>query len=243
MQSLPPPFDKRLAISYNRGVMGMDSGACCFSGHQTQPTMWAAPSIERIRPRRIHDRMANSIEGFVMSKRIPLTQGQFAIVDDEDHEWLDHWKWYCISYRDRRYAVRSHWDKAKKTRERIRMANAVMERLLGRNLAGLITDHISGDGLDNRRCNLRRCTNKQNGRNRRKLCNSSSRYKGVRRAKGQRNWRAGIRIDGDWIELGSFETEIEAARVYNRFALKHFGEFSRLNILESEESGDISHDG
>lgn len=62
-------IDIETKAMYNKGVRGMKEGVL-LSGHQTQPTMWAAPSIERIRPRHVPDRMANSIGGFVMTEHI-----------------------------------------------------------------------------------------------------------------------------------------------------------------------------
>lgn len=172
--------------------------------------------------------------GLAMSREIPLTQGKVAIVDDTDYEWLNQWKWYCVHNRGRYYAVRSHWNKTKKVRERIHIATAIMTRLLGRKPVGFITDHISGDGLDNRRSNLRFCTHKQNGRNRRKQLNSSSRYKGVTWHPRNEKWQTSIKVDGHQYYLGQFVNERAAAQAYNDGAVRHFGEFARLNVFGKE---------
>lgn len=95
--------------------------------------------------------------------------------------------------------------------------------------AGVIVDHIDGDGLNNCRSNLRVATAAGNARNRRKSQRSPG-YKGVMYdPKGKRHWRAYIRCDGKKRHLGSFATAQEAAMAYNRAAITLFGEFARLN--------------
>lgn len=216
-ESASRPFDKLLSISYNRGVTGMDSRAFCFSGHHAQPTLWAAPSIERIRPRHIRDRMANSIGGFVMVKEIPLTQGKVALVDDADHEWLNQWKWCASNNGLGFYAVRGISRNDKRT-------TIAMHQMILNAPPGLEPDHINGDGLDNRRCNLRLCTRSQNNMNARKQTGCSSRWKGVYWDKAMGKWRALIRIHGIKHYLGYFTDEDEAAQ-------ELFGEFARLNAV------------
>ena len=165
---------------------------------------------------------AQSMEGFAMSKRIPLTQGQFTIVDDADFDWLNQWKWYAARATSTYYAVRKESETDKSIR---------MHRLLLNPPPGIESDHINGDGLDNRRSNLRLCTRSQNNANRRKFSLCSSRYKGVSWQKRYRNWRARIWISGKEKQLGLFDDEQKAARAYNRAAIALFGEFARLNIL------------
>jgi len=178
--------------------------------------------------------MAIPMGGFAMSKRIPLTQGKVALVDDVDFDWLNQWKWYCVDDRGRFYAVRSRWNKTTKRRERIQMGTAIMGRQLGQKLERFITDHVSGDGLDNRWCNLRLCTHKENGRNRRKQANCSSQYKGVTWCSRNEKWQASIKVDGHQYYLGRFAEEKTAAQAYNIAALERFGEFARLNIIRKD---------
>lgn len=103
-----------------------------------------------------------------------------------------------------------------------------------------VIDHINGNGLDNRRENLRVCTASDNCRNRRprkgKTGRRPSRYKGVSwTGTSKRCWRAdvSIRVDGKKVRLtgACFETELEAALHYNEVAKPHFGEFALLNDL------------
>lgn len=90
------------------------------------------------------------------------------------------------------------------------------------------TDHRNGNGLDNRRKNLRPCTHAQNCRNA-KPRSVSSKYKGVGWSRVHNKWRARIRVDGILKSLGVFTEEAQAARAYDRAAAEYFGEFARLN--------------
>ena len=155
-----------------------------------------------------------------MSKEIQLTRGQKTIVDDEDYEYLMQWKWHC---NDGGYAVRRT---PKGPVQAVRM-----HRQLLNAPDGLEVDHINGNRLDNRRCNLRLVTRSQNQINRARPIDSKSKYKGVsydwiRRIPA---WKALIRVDGKVVRIGLFKTEREAALAYNEAAKKYHGEFARLN--------------
>jgi len=154
-----------------------------------------------------------------MSKRIPLTQEQFTIVDDADFKWLNQWKWH---YQSKGYAARSV-QKNGKTRL------ILMHRAILGVPAGMYSDHINGDRLDNRRMNLRICTNSQNSMNRRKRSGCSSIYKGVYWEKAINKWRARIKLHGKRKDIGYFDDEQEAARAYDQAALELFGKFAQLN--------------
>lgn len=158
-------------------------------------------------------------------KTIRLTQGKQATVDDSDYAFLSQWKWsatkrhsgiwYAVRYED---------------------GNAI---LMHRILLGhpCETDHKNGNGLDNRRQNLRACTRTQNQQNRRGwiLSGNSSQFKGVwldSRKGRQPKWTAQIVISGQKIRQ-RFADEYEAARWYDRQASLYFGEFARLNFAEA----------
>lgn len=91
-------------------------------------------------------------------------------------------------------------------------------------------DHINGDKLNNRACNLRACSNAENLRNSKARDGGSSRFKGVCWHKQNRNWLASITVDGRAKHIGSFENEIEAAQAYDDAARRLHGEFCRLNF-------------
>lgn len=93
-------------------------------------------------------------------------------------------------------------------------------------------DHVNGDGLDNRRKNLRPATRSQNGANRRRPSNNTTGYKGViLRSSGR--WQAQIVVGGGKLSLGQFDTREDAARAYNVAALAAWGEFAQLNVIEA----------
>lgn len=149
-------------------------------------------------------------------KFIPLTQGRFTFVDDEDFDALNKFKWYY----ERGYACRKNGKKE------------YMHKVINQTPEGMHTDHIDGNRLNNTRGNLRSCTASQNIMNRKISTGKSSAYKGVSFYKRHGYWVAGIMRDRKDIHLGVFDTEIEAARAYNAAATKLFGEFARLNIIQ-----------
>lgn len=148
-------------------------------------------------------------------KKIPLTQGKFALVDDADFDFLSQWKW-CF---DGRYAVRA--------------GSIRMHRVINKTPVGRDTDHINGDKLDNRRVNLRSCLHAENTRNLLKMAGKSSIYKGVTWDKSRNKWKAFLLKDYKAYNLGRFSSEEEAAIAYNNKAKEVFGRFSKLNIIKT----------
>lgn len=157
-----------------------------------------------------------------MSKRILLTQGKVALVDDEDYEWLNQWKWYAIKRGNIFYAARyiGKWPKQR---------TILMHREILNVPKGAEIDHINCKGLNNRKSNLRICTHQQNTQNQRKPKYKSSKYKGVHWSRIAKKWAATIRHNNKGIHLGYFVNQIEAAKTYNKKAKALFGEFARLN--------------
>lgn len=157
-------------------------------------------------------------------KQIKLTKGQNAIVDDVDFEWLNQWKWYANKGCNTFYAQR-------KLRINKKCITVIMHReILGLKYGdGKCVDHIDGNGLYNKRSNLRICTNSQNQHNQKVRISGTSQFKGVTWNKGSRKWQSLIRYNGKKIHLGLFSNEIEAAKAYNKKALELFGEFALLN--------------
>lgn len=157
-------------------------------------------------------------------REIPLTQGMVALVDDEDYESVNEYKW-CAWHDDARtrvwYAV--SWVDGRLTK----MHQLILNRPIGRDI-----DHRNSNGLDNRRANLRLCTRSQNLANMEKRRgNTSSRYKGVNFHKHTGKWRAEIG-SGSGKYIGVFATEEDAARAYNEAARKLWGEFALLNEVD-----------
>lgn len=147
--------------------------------------------------------------------RIELSRGFHTLVDDDvdDNILKERWKYVNgYAYRDIRVGLR--WKRLYLHRE---ITGAPADK---------VVDHINGDRLDNRRENLRICTQKQNAVNRRKRSDVvGSIYKGVRLKRG--NYEACIAD----VYLGTFYTEVDAAHAYNLAAIERYGEFACLNVL------------
>jgi hypothetical protein len=156
-----------------------------------------------------------------MSRLIPLTRGYFAIVDDQDYEELSKHKWHAnIKSNNRVYPIR--YDAKLK---RVAMHKDVLNHFDGSDV-----DHINGNTLDNRLCNLRICTRSQNTQNANKKSNNTSGYKGVSWHSHTKKWQVQLCANGKYISVGYFDDKIEAAKAYDNAAIKYHGEFSRLNF-------------
>jgi len=159
-------------------------------------------------------------------KKIKLTRGKFAIVDDEEYEWLNKYKWYC-DYKG--YANRA--EKRSETGRQKRKSLA-MSRDIMKPPDGLLVDHINHNPLDNRKINLRICTISENMRNRKMAKNCKSGYKVVCFRKDRNSWIAYIKHSGrSWV-LKHCKTKEDAALVYNEKAKELFGEFAYLNKIK-----------
>ncbi|MHC4540287.1 MAG: AP2/ERF family transcription factor, partial [Planctomycetota bacterium] len=154
-----------------------------------------------------------------------LTQGKFAIVDPDDFFRLSRRKWFAVKGGSTFYAVHSVAPKEGK-RYRLYMHREVLPVA-----DDMFVDHINCNGLDNRKANLRPATRVQNQRNRKKPHrNSRSRYKGLHWDRHWQKWRVRICVNRTKIQLGLFDDEVEAAKAYDRAALKYHGQFTSLNF-------------
>lgn len=155
---------------------------------------------------------------------IPLTQGKFAAIDLEDFDKVSRHKWCAVKDKLTFYAM---------THIRVdgRPTGLKMHRLiLGLTDPKVYPDHRDGNGLNNRKSNLRICTGSQNQANKAKPHKSTSRFKGVHWNKECSKWKSEIRANGKKRYLGLFLDEAEAAEVYDTAALEIYGEFARLNF-------------
>lgn len=162
-------------------------------------------------------------------REIPLTKGFVALVDISDYEILSQWKWHAANSKNKPnfYASRKIWigriNGVKK------MTNVSMHRFI----LGLADsdkrfgDHINGNTLDNRRCNLRIATPSENNMNSVLRKDNVSGCRGVFWNKLNRKWRARIAVYGKNIEIGSFESKEEAIAARKKVEIEYFGEFIR----------------
>ncbi len=170
-------------------------------------------------------------------KEIKLTQRKVALVDDEDYEYLNQWKWCTAKIANTYYVTR-----------RQKLGNGLsMHRLIMNTPKGMEVDHIDHNGLNNQKHNLRNCTHQQNTMNR--ACTGEVKYRGVSKISPNQKhvlkngevkiyinslfYKAYIRINGKLTFLGKYKTAEEAAVVYNNAAIKYYKEFANLNIIKT----------
>lgn len=160
-------------------------------------------------------------------KRIKLTQGQYALVDDADYKYLNQWKWHAHKQSSGNfYAVRSS-SRKKGKRFLIRMHRVILGLEHFDMREG---DHENHNTLDNRRSNLRICSCQQNRMNRTSNRNTTSRFRGVYWKKQDKKWRVSIQVNGKRKHLGYWNMEEVAALRYDIVAIREHGEFACLNF-------------
>lgn len=158
-----------------------------------------------------------------MTKMIPLTQGQVALVSDDKFEYINQWKW-CARKDNKNgkwYAIRKGFGKT-----------ILMHRVVINAGEGVLVDHRDGNGINNQSENLRTCTSSQNQANRGRQANNTSGFCGVVWNKELKKWRAYITVSKRQIHL-KYHSDIEdAAKAHDKAAKEYFGEFAVLNFNE-----------
>jgi hypothetical protein len=157
-------------------------------------------------------------------RKIPVGSSDYAIVDDVDYLELSRHTWTLLEgHNGKKYALHKHG------REIL-----YMHRIVAGTPKGYETDHVNGDGLDNRRCNLRHATASENRANMGKPARPegaihTSKFKGVTWDKSRGKWQAKIQVNGTHKNLGRFLREEDAAHAYDSAAIAAWGEFASVN--------------
>jgi hypothetical protein len=170
-------------------------------------------------------------------KEIPLTQGKVALVDDEDYEWLNQWKWFAFKGHKTYYARRAIYIHGKQ-----KMLH--LHRIIMNTPDDMQVDHIDHNGLNNQKSNLRNCDFLQNRQN--SSARGKSEYLGVSIKKKISTYKningeikkyyypnmfvSQITVNKRRTHLGYFNDKIEAAKAYDKAAKEYFGEFANLNF-------------
>lgn len=164
-----------------------------------------------------------------MTAELILSSGKVAIVDDDLYPQLSQYKWYTMKPGQSALWYAYRMVRVGPRKEGKRITYLLHREILGLSKGdGLSVDHINGDGLDNRRANLRRATQQQNCFNKTKS-RGSSKFKGVYWHAERECWRAAIWKDRRIFPLGRFSNERDAALAYNAAAVRMFGDFAHLN--------------
>jgi hypothetical protein len=158
-----------------------------------------------------------------MAKEIQLTNEIFTIVDDEDFEYLNQWKWYLLKSKTNYYAIRT----SRPENKLIQLHRVVIQAKKGE-----IVDHVNRNKLDNRKSNLRICTISQNNQNRKISKLNKSGFNGVSWNSNNKKWVAQIACNNKKVHIGFFNDPIEAAKAFNEAAIKFHKEFANLNKID-----------
>lgn len=152
-------------------------------------------------------------------KEILLTQGKVTSVDNSVFDFFNQWKWCAAKHHNTYYATRIEIIEGKRT-------TFYLHREIVKAKKGIQVDHWDGDGLNNQGFNLRNATNGQNQSNRKPW--GKSKYLGV--SYQGKYILAQIRTNKEIIHLGNFKTEEDAARAYDKAAIRYHGDFAKLNL-------------
>ena len=165
--------------------------------------------------------LASPLLEYIMNQVKLYRNRGVALVDNEDFEIVSRYKWSLQKNRGASYAQA-------KIKIRGKWGNILMHRMILKAKKGQEIDHQDGDGLNNQKTNLRFCTNSQNQMNKKGW--GGSKYKGVCWHKPSKKWGVYIKVNDKQIHLGLFDSEIDAAKAYDKAAIKYFEEFARTNF-------------
>jgi len=163
-------------------------------------------------------------------RRIRMAQPRYAKVDPADYKRLRKYEWVAEKKGTNSFYARRRAPGGKGKKWKL----ISLHQEIIKAPPGMVIDHINHDGMDNRRANLRAATHSQNLYNRKKRSGATqSKYKGIYWRKKTGRWEVRIMFEKKAIHLGRFRSEIDAARAYDRGAMKYHGEFACLNFPQS----------
>ena len=150
---------------------------------------------------------------------VPLSKGKVSLISAADVQVVRKFNWSAQKIGKYFYACAC-----------VNGRNIHMHRFLLNPSKNERVDHRNGDTLNNCRNNLRICTASENSGNMKAHADSSSKYKGVTYNKRQNSWMAQLTVNRKRVHCSYHKDPIDAAEAYDRVALKHFGEFARINF-------------
>ncbi len=160
---------------------------------------------------------------------VPLTRGYVAVIDAADAPLVDRGKWRSLISRRRDGTIRTVYAVRTESGANGKAVMLYMHRLIADTQDGMDTDHSDGNGLNNRRDNLREATHAQNMHNMSKMPTNTSGAKGVSWDKARMKWQAKFKVNGKMYHCGRFDTIDDASEAYAKACLELHGEFARTS--------------
>ena len=170
-------------------------------------------------------------------KKIRLTQGKHSLVDDNDYDWLNQWKWYAKFDGYNWYAARSKYLGYDNTKNQPISKTIRMHTVFFEIPVNMEVDHIDRNGLNNQRNNLRVITHQTNCLNRKKRIDNVSGYRGVSFKAQSSKWQAQGSINSKSVYLGLFNTKEKAAAAYHVFMMSRHKATGKLMDKKNKTNG------
>ncbi len=164
-------------------------------------------------------------------REIQLTKGYIALVDDEDYERVNQYKWYAKTHKKKNTVYAGHVFRDKNKRKEKQLHRFILNLTDSK----VLVDHVDRNGLNNQKYNLRTCTKAQNAKNIGILPTNTSGYTGIHFDKCSNKWRAGMKINNKRIYIGIFTDKKDAIIAYNNAVIKYSDlRFKQLNPIPNE---------